>query len=192
LQSKAGQLKHLPPFSSAHSDLRQILLTVLALSRGKQDPLISLLDHPQGVASMAGLASTLFATLFSQARRFAHRLLEPVAGGGLTTIVAVFAGLSFQLLDASLGLFQTLPGLCQGRLQRLLVGELFFQLLDASSGLFKPLQGSGQLVAPGLIFGSLPFQFLYQFEAIHEATRPNGFLPLNLLGLFSSPASKEA
>ena len=133
---------------------------------------------------MTGLPSTLFAALFSQARRFAHRLLETVARWGLTTIVAVLGCLSFQLLDASIGLFKTFQGFCQGSVQGLIFGYLSFQLLDASVRLFKAFQGFCQVVAQGLIFGSLHFQFFYQFEGVHEATLPNFFLALNPFGAF--------
>ncbi len=141
---------------------------------------------------MTGLPSTLFAALFSQARRFAHRLLETVGRWGLTTIVAILGCLSFQLLDASIGLFKTFQGFCQGIVQGLIFGYLSFQLLDASVRLFKAFQGFCQVVAQGLIFGSLHFQFFYQFEGVHEATLPNFFLALNPLGLLSSTGRKEA
>jgi hypothetical protein len=106
--------------------------------------------------------------------------------------VTILGGLSFQVLDASMGLFKPFQGLCQARVQGLLVGDLFFQRLDASGGLFKPLQGCCQVTAQGLIFGSLHLQFLYQFEGIHEATLPYVFLALNPLGLLSSAGRKEA
>jgi hypothetical protein len=141
---------------------------------------------------MARLPPALFAPLLAQARRFAYRLLEPVARWGLTTIVAVFGSLSFQLLDASGGLFKPFQCLCQARVQGWLLGDLFFQLLDASAGLFKPVQGGCQVGAQGLIFGLLPFQFFDQFEGVHDTTLPNVFLALNPLGLLSSTASKEA
>ena len=59
---------------------------------------------------MTGLPSTLFPALFSQARRFAYRVFEAVGRRGLTTVVAVFSGLSFQLLEAGVGLFKTFQG----------------------------------------------------------------------------------
>jgi hypothetical protein len=159
-------------------------VTVLTALRGKQDRVIRVLDHPQGVASMAGLPSTPFAALFSQARRFADGLFEPVAGRELTPVVAVFGGLSFQLLDASVGLFKLFQGSCQLVVQGPIFGCLVFQLLDASAGLLKTFQGLCQLVAQALIFGSLRLQLFHQFECVHEDTLPDFFLVLNPFGAF--------
>ena len=192
LQANAWQIKHLHTFFSGERSLRKILVTVLTPMRRQQDRVVRLLHHPQGVPWMTGLPSTLFAALFSQTRRFANRFLAPVGRWGLTTIVAVLGCLSFQVLDASMGLVKTFQGLCQARVQGLLFGYLPFQVLDANGRLFKMFQGFCQVVAQGLIFGSLHFQFFSQFEGVHEATLPNFFLAFKPLGLLSSRGRKEA
>src|SRR5438034_4629702 len=118
---------NLDPFSSAKRSLRQILLTLVALLRREQDRLVRVLHHHQRSSCMAGLPSALFAALFSQALGFAHRLLETVGRWWLTTVVAVFGRLSFQLLDAGVGLFIAFQGFCQVVAQGLIFCSLRFK-----------------------------------------------------------------
>ncbi len=70
LEANAWQIKHLHSFCSGKRSRRKILLTVLALGRCEQNRLVRLLHHHQGFPYMAGLPSTLFAALFSQALRY--------------------------------------------------------------------------------------------------------------------------
>src|SRR5438045_9733759 len=102
---------------------------------------------------MARLPSPLFATLFSQALRFAYWLLETVGRRRLTTIVAVFGCLSFQFLDTSARFLKTFQGFGQVIVQGLIFGCLSFQLLDTSVRPLETFQGFGQVIVQGLIFG---------------------------------------
>ena len=75
---------------------------------------------------MTWLPSTLFPTLSSQTLRFVFLVLQTVRRWGLATVMTVFGGLSFQLLDPNVCLLKTSERFGQVVVQDLLLGNVFF------------------------------------------------------------------
>ena len=69
-------------------------MTLLAFGHAMHFKVIRRFDGPQGVAHMAGLPTTRFATACAQTLR--ARFPEAIAGGRLATVATVLGDLVFQ------------------------------------------------------------------------------------------------
>ena len=123
---------------------------------------------------MPCLPAALLATLAAQTLGFPNRTLRPITGGGLTTVVTIFADLAFEPFDACAQLRKDLTSCCQ-----LLVS---YRQVFAQDRVFLVLALIGD--AQALVFLLERFERFDQLGLFHACTLAGAAAISNLFGAF--------